>query len=211
MKHYAPPLEKLIEQFERLPGVGHKSAQRLAFHVLSMNKADAEAFAQAILDAKKQMHTCPECQNLTDRELCPICDDDMRDESVICVVEDPRAVIAIEKMHGYRGLYHVLHGALSPMRHIGPDQIKIKELMARIEEGNVGEVILATNSTVEGEATAMYLSRLLRPVLGRIFPTYSTSPKILPTAKYLSWKRTIVAQKTLSKKRICLSKTTAND
>ncbi len=156
-------LQNLADQFARLPGVGSKTAQRLAFHVLSLPMEDAEEFAAAILEAKKQVHTCPCCQNLTDRELCPICDDDTRDKSVICVVADPKDVIAMERSREYGGLYHVLHGVISPMNHVGPDDLHIKSLVERVSAGGVDEVIMATNPDTEGEATAMYLSRLLRP------------------------------------------------
>ena len=157
-------LQNLSDQFARLPGVGSKTAQRLAFHVLSLPIEDAEEFAAAILEAKKQVHTCPCCQNLTDRELCPICDDDSRDKSVICVVADPKDVIAMERSREYQGVYHVLHGVISPLNHVGQDDIRIKELLQRVSAGEVREVIMATNPDTEGEATAMYISRLLRPM-----------------------------------------------
>ena len=163
MKHYAPPLEKLIEQFERLPGVGHKSAQRLAFHVLSMNKADAEAFAQAILDAKTAIKTCSVCMNLTEGDKCPICSDESRDSSTICVVTDPKDLIAIERTREYHGLYHVLHGVISPLSGIGPEDIRIRELLERAAMEETKEIILATNPDTEGETTAMYIARLLKP------------------------------------------------
>lgn len=158
------PLSRLIESFERLPGIGHKTAQRLAFHVLNMTQADAEAFASTIVEAHKKIHQCKLCQNLTEEELCPICKNEKREKSVICVVEDPRDVMAIERTREFSGLYHVLHGVISPMDNIGPDQIKIKELIARLGDDTVEEVIMATNPTVEGEATAMYISRLLKPM-----------------------------------------------
>ena len=157
-------LLKLIEELTRLPGLGAKTAQRLAFHVLELPMEDAQAFADAIILAKKQVHTCPNCQNLTDRELCPICDDDMRDESIICVVAEPKDVIAMERSREFRGTYHVLHGVISPLNHVTQDDIKIKELLHRVGTGNVREVIMATNPDTEGEATAMYISRLLRPM-----------------------------------------------
>ena len=160
----ALPLVKLIEQFERLPGIGHKTAQRLAFYMLSLDKERTEAFAQAILDAHEKLHNCKICQNITDQEICPICEDKTRDRSVICVVEDPKDLIALERTREYRGVYHVLHGLISPMEGIGPDQLYIKELLLRIDEGDVKEIIMATNPTVEGEATAIYLSRLLKPL-----------------------------------------------
>jgi len=157
-------LQNLADQFARLPGIGGKTAQRLAFHVLSLPLEDAEEFAAAILEAKQQVHTCPNCQNLTDRELCPICDDDMRDESIICVVAEPKDVIAMERSREFRGTYHVLHGVISPLNHVTQEDIKIKELLHRVGTGNVREVIMATNPDTEGEATAMYISRLLRPM-----------------------------------------------
>lgn len=163
MQYYAAPLEKLIEQFQRLPGIGRKSAQRLAFHVLSLPEDGAEEFARAILDARGSIHTCRVCQNLTEGELCPICADPRRDRSTICVVTDPKDLIAIERTREYHGLYHVLHGVISPLNDVGPEQLKIKELLQRVAEGDVQEVIMATNPDTEGEATAMYLSRLLKP------------------------------------------------
>ena len=156
-------LVALAEQFGRLPGVGRKSAMRMAYSVLDLPEEDAEAFAEAIIDAKRKIHLCPVCQNLTDRELCSVCDDPDRDRSVICVVEDARAVMSVEKVREYRGLYHVLHGVISPVNGITPDKLKLKELLARLDE-NVTEVIVATNPTVEGEATAMYTSRLIKPL-----------------------------------------------
>ena len=158
------PLTKLIEQFERLPGIGRKTAQRLAFYVLNLPKQDAKDFAQAILNAHEKIKKCKVCQNLTDEELCPICKDKGRDETTICVVEDPRDVIAFERTREYKGLYHVLHGLISPMDGIGPEQIYIKELLVRLGSGKVREVIMATNPTVEGEATAMYISKLVKPL-----------------------------------------------
>lgn len=157
------PLARLIEQFERMPGIGHKSAQRLAFHVLNMPKSEAEAFSKAILEAHDKIHQCKVCCNLTEEELCPICCNKSRDSSTICVVEDARDVLAIERTHEYNGVYHVLHGAISPMNGISPDQLTIKELVARMN-GDVEEVIMATNPTAEGETTAMYISRLLKPL-----------------------------------------------
>lgn len=158
------PLTKLIEQFERLPGIGKKSAQRLAFHILNMPQEKAQDFAQTILYAREHIHKCTKCQNLTDQPLCPICSDDSRDASTICVVESPRDVMAIERTREYKGRYHVLHGLISPMDGVGPDQIHIKELLAVLAEGKAQEVIMATDPTVEGEATAMYISRLLKPM-----------------------------------------------
>lgn len=164
MQFFPAALQNLSDQFARLPGIGGKTAQRLAFHVLSLPLEEAEEFAQAIVQAKQEVHTCPQCQNLTDRELCPICDDDTRDASTICVVEEPKDVIAIERSREYRGVYHVLHGVISPLNHVTQDDIRIKELLRRVSTGNVKEVIMATNPDTEGEATAMYISRLLRPM-----------------------------------------------
>lgn len=157
------PLARLIEQFERMPGIGHKSAQRLAFHVLNMPKSEAEEFSKAILEAHDKIHQCKVCCNLTEEELCPICRNKSRDSSTICVVEDARDVLAIERTHEYDGVYHVLHGAISPMNGVSPDQLTIKELVARMND-DVEEVIMATNPTAEGETTAMYISRLLKPL-----------------------------------------------
>ena len=164
MAYSVLPLTRLIEQFEKLPGVGRKGAQRLAFHVLGLPKQKAVDFANAILDAHEKIKKCSVCQNLTDAELCPVCMDGGRDRSVICVVEDPRDVIAFERTREYKGVYHVLHGLISPMEGIGPEQLTIKELIARRGDGEVKEVIMATNPTVEGEATAMYLARLIKPM-----------------------------------------------
>ena len=164
MQYFPTALQELADQFARLPGIGGKTAQRLAFHVLSLSQPEAQAFADAILNAKKEVHTCPCCQNLTDRELCPICSDDNRDSGVICVVADPKDVIAMERSREFRGHYHVLHGVISPLNHGTPDDIKIRELLHRVGKGDVREVIMATNPDTEGEATAMYISRLLRPM-----------------------------------------------
>lgn len=157
-------LSKLVEQFERMPGIGHKSAQRLAFYVLNMTKQEAEDFSKIILEAHEKIKRCSVCCNLAEDEKCPICKSESRDKSVICVVEDPRDVIAFERTHEFNGTYHVLHGVISPMNGIGPEDITIKELLSRIGDGEVKEVIMATNPTVEGEATAMYISRLLKPM-----------------------------------------------
>lgn len=161
---HAPPIENLIEQFAKLPGIGRKSAERLAFHVLGMPKEYAEEMAHALINAKEKICFCEQCQNLTDISPCAICSDTRRDKSTICVVETPKDVTAIEKMREYRGMYHVLHGSLSPMDGIGPDDLKIAPLLARIGEGDVSEVIMATNPNVSGEATAMYLCKLLKPL-----------------------------------------------
>ena len=163
MEYFPAALEALVEQFARLPGIGGKSAQRLAFHVLSLSEEDAAAFADAIVRAKKTVTLCPVCRNLTDGGLCPICSSPKRDESVICVVADPRDVVAIERSREFGGRYHVLHGVISPMNHVGPDDLEIKSLLERVAKGGVSEVIMATNPDTEGEATAMYLARLLRP------------------------------------------------
>ena len=156
-------LQRLTEQFGRLEGVGKKTAMRMAFSVLELEQEEAEAFAEAILDAKRRIHLCPVCQNLTDRELCPVCADEGRDHGLVCVVTDARTVLAMEKVREFRGVYHVLHGLISPMNGITPDHLKIKELLERVNREEIDEVIVATNPTVEGEATAMYLSKLLKP------------------------------------------------
>lgn len=164
MAYRIVPLTKLIEQFERLPGIGKKTAQRLALYVLDLPQQEAEAFANAILDAKKKIHKCAVCCNLTDEELCSVCSNPARDKSVICVVAEPKDVIALERTREFNATYHVLHGCISPMDGIGPEQLCVKELLNRINAGGVNEVIMATNPTVEGEATAMYLSRLIKPL-----------------------------------------------
>lgn len=163
MSFFPASLENLIDRFAALPGIGKKSAQRLAFHVLSLSKDEAVSFAEAIIEAKSSVHCCSVCQNLTEGEICQICSSDRRDKSTICVVSEPRDVLSIERGREYNGTYHVLHGALSPMSHVGPEDIKIKELLVRISQENVEEVIMATNPDTEGEATAMYISRLLKP------------------------------------------------
>ncbi len=163
MSYQVAPLARLIEQFERLPGIGRKTAQRLAFYVLNLPEKEAKKFADAILEAKEKIHCCRVCQNLTDGDVCPICANEGRDRRVICVVEDPRDVMAFERTREYHGVYHVLHGAISPMEGVGPEQLRIKELLNRLSQGEIDEVIMATNPTVEGEATAMYVSRLLKP------------------------------------------------
>lgn len=164
MAEYIESLQNLAEKFGSLGGVGKKSALRMAFSVLEMSDGEAEEFANAILEAKRRIHLCPVCQNITDKEICPVCADMQRDRRTILVVSDPKAVISMEKVREYRGLYHVLHGVISPMNGITPDKLKIKELLERISEDEVEEVIVATNPTVEGEATAMYISRLLKPI-----------------------------------------------
>jgi recombination protein RecR len=164
MQYFPAALQELADQFARLPGIGGKTAQRLAFHVLGLPQEDAQAFADAIMEAKRAIHTCPVCQNLTDRELCPICNDDLRDHSVICVVAEPKDVIAMERSREFGGVYHVLHGVISPLNHVTQDDIRIRELLHRVAVGDIREVIMATNPDTEGEATAMYISRLLRPM-----------------------------------------------
>ena len=163
MEYFPAPLEKLVEQFAKLPGIGGKTAQRLAFFVLGLPLDEAQQFADAIVDAKKSVTCCPVCRNFTAGGLCPICASPKRDQSVICVVADPRDVAAIERSREYGGTYHVLHGVISPMNHIGPDDIAIRPLLDRINQGGIREVIMATNPDTEGEATAMYIARLLKP------------------------------------------------
>jgi recombination protein RecR len=164
MPDFAAPLQRLIDEFRRLPGIGQKSAQRLAFHVLRAPRDQAAALAAALTDVKDNLGICAECNNISDAELCPYCRDPHRDRSSICVVEEPHNILPVETTRSFHGLYHVLHGAISPLRGIGPEQLKIKGLLDRIGQGEVKEIILATNPTVEGEATAVYLSRLLKPL-----------------------------------------------
>jgi len=164
MPDFAEPLERLIQEFKRLPGVGQKSAQRMAFHLLRAHREDAARLAQAILDVKDKLNICAICNNISDGEICNYCRDPHRDRSVICVVEEPHNILPIETTRSFDGLYHVLHGSISPLRGIGPDQLRIKSLLERLDSGEVREIILATNPTVEGEATAAYLSRLLKPL-----------------------------------------------
>lgn len=164
MQYNVSALQELIDQFARLPGIGRKTAQRLAFHVLSLSESEAKAFADTVVRAKQTIHLCKVCQNMTDKEQCSICANDTRDKTTVCVVEDAQDVMAFERTREYKGVYHVLHGALSPLDGIGPDKLKIKELMSRLADGQVKEVIMATNPTVEGEATASYISRLLKPM-----------------------------------------------
>ena len=163
MSFFPPSLENLIDKFAALPGIGKKSAQRLAFHVLALPEGEAQSFASAILEAKSSVHCCPVCQNLTDGELCSVCDDARRDKSLVCVVAEPRDVLSFERSREYKGVYHVLHGVMSPMNHIGPDDLKISELISRVADGEVREVIMATNPDTEGDTTAMYISRLIKP------------------------------------------------
>ena len=163
MEYFVPPLEILVEQFAKLPGIGRKTATRLAFHVLNSSNEEAQAFAKAIINAKEQVKLCKICQNITETETCALCESPKRDNSVICVTESPKDVISIEKTNEYHGLYHVLHGAISPMDNIGPNDIKIPELLERLKDDTVKEVIMATNPTIEGEATAMYIAKLIKP------------------------------------------------
>ncbi|MEG2009158.1 MAG: recombination mediator RecR, partial [Oscillospiraceae bacterium] len=163
MSFFPPSLENLIDKFAALPGVGKKSAQRLAFHVLSLPEGEAQSFANAIIDAKNSVHCCPICQNLTDGEKCSVCADVRRDGSIICVVAEPRDVLSFERSREFNGVYHVLHGVMSPMNHVGPDDLKISELISRVAAGDVREVIMATNPDTEGDTTAMYISRLIKP------------------------------------------------
>ena len=165
MGYYSPSIEKLIENFERLPSIGHKTAARLAFHMLNSSEEETMDFVNSIINAKKSLKYCSICYNITDTDPCPICKNEKRDKTSICVVEDVRDIIAMEKTHEFKGVYHVLHGSISPMNGIGPDDIKIKELLNRIQSSNnnIKEIIIATNPKVEGEATAMYLSKLIKP------------------------------------------------
>lgn len=158
------PLSKLVEQFERLPGIGQKTAQRLSYYILNLPKCEAEKFSNAILEAHEKIHYCKSCCNLTDQEVCSICKNPSRDRSIICVVEEPKDVMAFERTQEFNAMYHVLNGVISPLSSVGPDQIRIKELLSRVNSGEIKEVIMATNPTVEGEATAMYISKLLKPL-----------------------------------------------
>lgn len=164
MSYYAPSIEKLIESFEKLPSIGNKTAARLAFHILDATEEETNEFVQAILDAKKNLKYCSGCYNITDTDPCPICSNQNRDHTIICVVEDVRDVVAMERTHEFKGIYHVLHGSISPMNGVGPDDIKIKELLSHLMGEEVKEIILATNPRVEGEATAMYISKLVKPL-----------------------------------------------
>ena len=164
MSLYSPSIEKLIESFEKLPSIGHTTAARLSFYILNSSEEETKEFVNSILEAKKNLKYCSKCYNISDTDPCPICSNPKRDITSICVVEDVRDIIAMEKTHEFRGVYHVLHGSISPMNGVGPDDIKIKELLARLMDGTVKEVILATNPRVEGEATAMYLSKLIKPL-----------------------------------------------
>jgi len=164
--HYAKPLARLVSEFEKLPGIGPKSAQRLAFHVLRITEDEANALAEAVVNVKQQIRLCPVCFNFTDQERCEVCSDARRDRSVICVVAEPRDVVAMEKTNEFRGLYHVLGGVISPMDGVGPEMLKIRELLARIHEGEIAELIIATNPTIEGDATAMYIARVVKDAFG---------------------------------------------
>ena len=164
MQVYTGPITRLIEEFSKLPGVGRKTAQRLAFHIINMNTNDVEALSKAIIEAKREIRYCSVCCNITDKDPCSMCSNKNRDSSVICVVEDPRDVAAMERTREFKGQYHVLNGVISPMDGIGPDMIKIKELIQRLGAQDVREIIMATNPTIEGEATAMYIERLLKPM-----------------------------------------------
>ena len=164
MSYYSPSIEKLIESFEKLPSIGNKTAARLAFYILNASEEETNEFVSSIINAKKNLKYCSKCYNISDTDPCNICSNPKRDQDTICVVEDVRDIIAMERTHEFKGVYHVLHGSISPMNGIGPDDIKIKELLSRLMDGNVKEVILATNPRVEGEATAMYLSKLIKPL-----------------------------------------------
>ena len=164
MSYYSPSIEKLIENFEKLPSIGHKTAIRLAFHMLDLDQEKTEKFISSIVDAKKNLKYCSKCFNITDNDPCPICSNPKRNQEQICVVEDVRDVVAMERTHEFKGVYHVLHGSISPMNGIGPDDIKIKELLARLSDNSVKEIILATNPRVEGEATAIYISKIIKPL-----------------------------------------------
>ena len=164
MANNIPALDRLIDEFRKMPSIGNKSAERLAFYVLGLDENEVDGLTRAISEAHDKIHQCSVCKNLTEDEVCPICKNDKRERNLICVVEDPRDVVAIERTHEYRGLYHVLHGVISPINGVGPDDLTIKELLLRLNDNTVNEVIMATNPTVEGEATAMYISRLLKPL-----------------------------------------------
>lgn len=164
MSYYSPSIEKLIESFKKLPSIGSKTAARLAFYILNASEEETNEFIKSIQDAKANLKYCSQCYNITDTDPCPICSNSARDKSVICVVEDVKDVVAMERTHEFKGVYHVLHGSISPMNGVGPDDIKIKELLSRLMNGEVKEIILATNPRVEGEATAMYISKLVKPL-----------------------------------------------
>ena len=164
MSYFSPSIEKLIESFEKLPSIGHKTAVRLAFHMLDLNEQDTKEFIDSIINAKTNLKFCSQCYNISDSDPCPICNSPKRDHNLICVVEDVRDILAMERTHEFKGVYHVLHGSISPMNGIGPEDIKIKELLTRLQENSVKEIIIATNPRVEGEATAIYLSKIIKPL-----------------------------------------------
>lgn len=164
MENYSEPIDRLINEFSKLPGVGRKTAQRLAFHVINMNENDVKGLAKALVDVKQEIKYCSVCCNISDSDVCPICSNSHRDASTICVVEDPRDVAAMERTKDYNGKYHVLNGVISPLDGVGPEMLNIKELISRLGDGQVKELIMATNPTIEGEATAMYISRLVKPM-----------------------------------------------
>src|SRR5579871_3646296 len=197
MPDFAAPLQRLIDEFRRLPGIGQKSAQRLAFHVLRTSRDDAARLSAALLDVKDNLGICAECNNISDAELCPYCRDTGRDRTQICVIEEPHNILPIETTRTYHGLYHVLHGSISPLRGVGPEQLKIKGLLERIGQGEASEVILATNPTVEGEATAAYLSRLLKP-LGMKVTRIAMG---IPVGSYLEFADEVTMSKSLENRR----------
>lgn len=164
MSYYSPSIEKLIESFEKLPSIGHKTAVRLAFHMLDLSQEDTNEFINSIINAKTKLRYCSNCFNISDTDPCPICNSPKRDNSIICVVEDVRDIMAMERTHEFKGVYHVLHGTISPMNGIGPEDIKIKELLNRIADNDIKEIIIATNPRVEGEATAIYISKIIKPL-----------------------------------------------
>ena len=168
MSYYSPSIEKLIESFEKLPSIGHKTAVRLAFHMLDLNEEETNEFINSIINAKANLKYCSNCYNISDTDPCPICNSPKRDSSIICVVEDVRDIMAMERTHEFKGVYHVLHGTISPMNGIGPEDIKIKELLNRISNNDIKEIIIATNPRVEGEATAIYLSKIIKPLGVRV-------------------------------------------
>ncbi len=160
---YIPAFSKLVEEFEKLPGIGSKSAQKMAYYIITSDKSVAKSFSDALLDAKQKIHCCRICQNITDKDICSLCADEKRDKSVICVVEKPSDIDAVERTRDYNGMYHVLHGLISPMNDVGPDDVKLSELLVRVSENDVREIIMATSPNVEGQATAMYIAKLLKP------------------------------------------------
>ena len=197
MSYYSPSIEKLIEAFEKLPSIGSKTAARLAFYVLNSSKEETEEFVKAILDAKNNLKYCSKCYNISDTDPCMICSNQGRNASVICVVEDVKDVVAMERTHEFKGLYHVLHGSISPMNGVGPDDIKVKELLARLMDGEVKEIILATNPRVEGEATAMYLSKLIKPLWIKV----TIIAHGIPVVGYLEYTDEVTLSKALEGRR----------